>query len=573
MGFMAETVRVAAVQMGAGTDVEANLATCLRMIDEAAAHKPDLMVLPEFVNHCSWYDDNDYCYSVAVALDGPFTAAVAAKAREHACHIVINCTVRRRNNAVTSTNILFGPDGTRLADSDKQVLMGGENNWLERATELGPIVDTPIGKVGMFSCMDGVMNETPRCVALRGAQIMCNTLNSFANDEASLHIPVRAAENRTFVVAANKVGPLVPPDLTESVAAKLKIAPERLDGAGESQIVAPDGTVLARAPESGEAVVVADIDVSEADVKLRPDGTQVFSARRPELYAPIAREPGERHYTAKSSELPVAIYQPADGGDELETLVAALADLNDDTALLVLPELLGTDVGGSPEAAAAQGAAVTEAIQRALDGRGTVVVTSVVESSGDGYAHVGIAIDAGGVVLRQPELHACGRHPWATSQGDAIATLDLAWGRLAIVTGGDSIYPEAFRLATLQDVEVVAVPTAVLEPWENGFGLAERAAENRMTVVAGSRAGAGGVGMIAAPDKDFTLWTEWSRPFNGDINYPNVTLAETGAVFTYATADPSTAGNRTVTLKTDVVDSRPWTLLGPLVDPALAGGD
>ncbi|MEQ9448275.1 MAG: carbon-nitrogen hydrolase family protein, partial [Rhodospirillaceae bacterium] len=244
---------MAAVQLGAGIDVDANLATCLRMIDEAATHQPDLMVLPEFVNHCSWYDDNEHCYAVAVPLDGPFTAAIAAKAKQHRCFIVINCTVRRRNNGVTSTNILFGPEGTRLADSDKQVLMGGENNWLERATELGPITETAIGKIGMFSCMDGVMNETPRCVALRGAQIMCNTLNSFANDEATLHIPVRAAENRTFVVAANKVGPLVPPGMAEGVAAKLKIAPERLNGAGESQIVAPDGTVLARAPESGEA--------------------------------------------------------------------------------------------------------------------------------------------------------------------------------------------------------------------------------------------------------------------------------------------------------------------------------
>ena len=88
-----------------------------------------------------------------------------------------------------------------------------------------------------------------------------------------------------------------------------------------------------------------------------------------------------------------------------------------------------------------------------------------------------------------------------------------------------------------------------------------------MTVVAASRATKGGIGMVAAPDKDFTLWTEWSRPFNGDINYPNVTLANSGPGFTTALVDPSTAGNRTVTLKTDVVSSRPWNLLGPLVAP------
>jgi predicted amidohydrolase len=567
---MTETIRVAAVQLGAGTDVEENLATCLRMIDKAAEQKPQLMVLPEFVNHCSWYDDNEHCYAVAVPLDGPFTSAIAAKAHEHECFIVINCTVRRRNNGVTSTNILFGPDGKRLADTDKQVLMGGENNWLERATELGAITDTAIAKLGMFSCMDGVMNETPRCVALRGAQIMCNTLNSFANDEGSLHIPVRAAENRAFVVAANKVGPMVPPGMAEGVAAKLKIAPERLDGAGESQIVAPDGTVLARAPESGEAVVVADIVVAEADLKLRPDDTHVFRNRRPDLYGPIAEEPQARNYVAKADSLNVATYQPeADGCDAVVEVVAALADLPPDVRLIVLPELFD-HVGGAvsdPATAAEQAETTVAALQTALAGSDRLIMTSIVEAADGGFAHTGVAVGADGVVLRQRQLHACGRHPWASVLGDTVATLDLDWGRLALVAGGDTIYPEAFRLAALQDVEVIAAPTAVLEPWENEFGLAERAAENRMTVVAGSRATESGVGMVAAPDKDFTLWTEWSRPFNGDINHPNVTLANGAPGFTTALVDPSTAGNRTVTLKTDVVSSRPWTLLGPLVAP------
>ncbi len=51
------TVRVAAVQFAVGDDVPANLATCLRMVGEAAARGARLIVLPEFVNHLSWYDD------------------------------------------------------------------------------------------------------------------------------------------------------------------------------------------------------------------------------------------------------------------------------------------------------------------------------------------------------------------------------------------------------------------------------------------------------------------------------------------------------------------------------------
>ncbi|HNO86226.1 MAG TPA: nitrilase-related carbon-nitrogen hydrolase, partial [Anaerolineales bacterium] len=62
-------IRAAAVQFGVVADVAANLQTCLRMIDEAAKHKPDVMVLPEFVNHIAWYRDAAHCYGVAVSLD------------------------------------------------------------------------------------------------------------------------------------------------------------------------------------------------------------------------------------------------------------------------------------------------------------------------------------------------------------------------------------------------------------------------------------------------------------------------------------------------------------------------
>ena len=53
--------RVAALQFASNDDVDHNLATCLRMIDSAAdVHQAELMVLPEFCNHISWYDDREH---------------------------------------------------------------------------------------------------------------------------------------------------------------------------------------------------------------------------------------------------------------------------------------------------------------------------------------------------------------------------------------------------------------------------------------------------------------------------------------------------------------------------------
>ncbi len=60
------SVRVAAVQFAIGTDREANLDTCRRMIDAAAGEGAELVVLPEFCNFPSWYDDDEHARSVAV---------------------------------------------------------------------------------------------------------------------------------------------------------------------------------------------------------------------------------------------------------------------------------------------------------------------------------------------------------------------------------------------------------------------------------------------------------------------------------------------------------------------------
>ena len=137
----------------------------------------------------------------------------------------------------------------------------------------------------------GSFSRRRRYLALRGGQILCNSVNSFAPDESSLHIPVRAAENKVFVVAANKIGPLAPAELLDELSAVTNIPKQFLCGAGESQIVDPEGTVLAIASPDQEEVVFADIDPAQADHKLRPDGSGLFHLRRPGLYSPIAQDP------------------------------------------------------------------------------------------------------------------------------------------------------------------------------------------------------------------------------------------------------------------------------------------
>jgi len=563
-------VRVAAAQYAVGPDVDANLATTLRMIDRAAEGKPDLLVLPEFANHCSWYEDAKHCAQVSVTLDGPFISAVAERARTHGFYIVINCSVVVEGETCSGTSVLIDPDGRVLATSDKQVLIGHENDFLRRAVAPSPVVETAVGRLGLYACMDGVLNETPRGLALRGAQVLCNSLNSFAYDEASLHIPVRAAENKVFVVAANKIGPLIPEFLVAPVSAQISIPGHFLSGAGESQIVAPDGTVLAKAPITGEAVVFADINPADADDKQRPDGTDIFAARRPELYGPIGAAPVAVERKVGAAEVNAAVFQPDGVDDEAitESLKAVAGAARDGVQLLTLPELFWLEEGvtADPSHGAAVSSGWLTQVKDLLAGGDLYVATSVIEAADGGWHHTGVLVGPQGVVLRQPQLHPCARHEAWMTPGESVHVAQLPWGRVAVITGDDNLFPETYRLAVLKGAEVVAAPCTIAEAWEVETGLLERAAENRVCVVAASRPSAAGASLLCTLFGDYTLMTPWAeRTFDGDISAPIVQrAARTGGVYG-TTLHPAHTANKVLSHRTHVVDDRAWSLAQPLL--------
>ncbi|WP_436775822.1 carbon-nitrogen hydrolase family protein [Yinghuangia sp. YIM S09857] len=558
----APKVRVAAVQFAVGTDRADNLAACLRMIDQAAAAGAEIIVLPEFCNHLSWYADRAAAHYAACRDGDEFLTALGERAALHRVYVKTGITYARADRRTMATSVLHGPDGTLVARADKQVLMGAERDALDPADELGPVVETPYGRLGMYACLEGVYNETTRGLAVRGAQVLLNSLNSFAVDEASLHVPVRAAENRVWVVAANKVGPLVPDDVAETVAAGLGIPVAWLHGAGESRIVAPDGTVVATAPRTGEAVVVADIEPAAADDKARSDGTDVFASRRPRLYSPIAA-PSAPPTEAPGADRAVArvLCPTGTGADAVEDAAELLRDaVRDAVDLAVLPELFPYENGLFVSAEdTPDPASVLKTLAAVLADGPTHAVCSL--PSADGRAHHGYVVGPRGVVHRQPQLHRCARHAaWADHHGDGVHVARLPFGRLAVVVGDDSLYPETFRLAVLAGAEVVAVPFNPREDWELALGLPERAAENRLNVVAAGRAphSGHGTGAVMSLTADFTLWTPWEGPFTGRISHPQVTYAEGSA--TTADIRPAQAANRLVSRGTDLVDGRPWRL-------------
>ncbi|WP_411104272.1 nitrilase-related carbon-nitrogen hydrolase [Streptomyces sp. cmx-4-9] len=567
----ARTFRVAAAQFAVGRDRRANLAASLRMIDAAADRGAKLVVLPEFCNHLSWYDDREQALAAACRRGDDFLGPVAERAARHGLYVKIHVTLAASDGPdgtqrITAASLLYGPDGALAGLADKQVLMGSENDHLDPATEPGPVIDTALGPVGLYSCMEGVVPEVCRSLALRGAHLLLNSLNSFALDEAALHVPVRAAENRVWVVAANKVGPLLPADRIGAISAAMGVPAGALDGAGESQIVAPDGTVVARAPRRGEAVVVADIRVERAADKRRADGTDAFAARRPALYRPIASPPvpAPAFAGARAEQVAAAVVRPSGSGpaaiEDAARLVGEAAGRG--AALIVLPELFWypggvlPDPRRRPDTEEAQD--VLRTLRGALAGRAAYLACSVPLSRG----HAGVLLDRDGPVLIQHQLHEGVRHRgWARAgRAQALLTHDTPWGRVAVVLAEDAVQPETLRLAALAGVDTAAVCLGGhAEPWEYTLGLPERAAENRVNLVA---AGHGG-GAVHALPVEFGLWRSRDAPFDGTISLPDSTAARPG--LTLAPVRPGQAVRRLVSRGTDLVGGRPWKLAGALV--------
>lgn len=563
---MQNKIRVAAAQYHVGTNVDDNLAKTLSMLEQASQVRPDLVVLPEFCNHLSWYDGAEHCYEVSVDLDGSFLQAIANKARELGIYVVVNCTVQRPGQRATGSSLLYSPEGELLADNTKQIYIGHENDFLDRASEPGPIVELPFGRLGFYACMDGVINETPRCLALRGAQLLCNSLNSFASDEGSMHIPVRAAENKVFVVAANKVGPLVPEELVAAISEGTGIPERFLSGAGESQIVAPSGEVLARASLDQEEIIYADIDLSEADNKLRPDGTDVFRARRPELYQPIIEDPAGQPEPAwtQVNSMPAAILASDNESEALLNELAAALDRTEFSAVawVALPPLLSAErMASDIDAAMALSQEALTALQRLAQAHDVYLSTSLVLTDEQGQPqHTAVLVGADGVCLKQGQIHHSERFTWS-ALSNSVETVDLSFGRLGLCLSDDSIYPETFRLMAMAGVEIASVPLQPLEAWELSTGLLERAAENRINLLVASASTALGQPFAAVLQHDFTVMTPWQeRPFDGLLSQPEYhPLAAQDSGMTID-LHPSAAANKEVSRNTNLLRNRPWDL-------------
>jgi predicted amidohydrolase len=596
-------MRIAVSQFATSSNAQENLASCIRIINMAARCQPTLIVLPEFCNTLfsnTPFDNAQPCYAghnqaweEALALDGPFLLAIAEQAIKHECYIVLNVTVRRdhsrdfsnnqqdgivsakievtnRSN-ISITSCLFSPLGKLIHQEDKQSLSEHENAFFISASKVSEVVETPFGKLGLLTGSDSMTFEASRTLALSGAQLLCNSINSFAFDQSHLHDPARAFENNVYLATANKVGSLI--HTSQSPVQ----AQEDLDnmwlGAGQSQIVSPDGKVLAKINNNEEGFVFADINLSAAETgaitatqakikttkkvglnnKFRPDGTQIIKQLRPDLYQQLTT--AIKKTPLDASKVPVtaniAIFATYKSNEQAIEDVCQYIE-NNLTDIIQLPELFfiaDKAIINNAE----QRSRIAELSKHLIEQVSAVLrpfqylCTSLVIKG----KHQAVLISEHGLLATQQQLHFCQRYQWTDIGNElTIVELPLEQGNvsLAMLTADDANIPEMVKVAALHGIHVLLVPFDIQEPCEVEYNLLSRAAENRICIVAASREKSfannlpaeiithniygknkvkeqKSTGLIANLTTDPTLLPQWrSQKFNGYINQPLIKL-------------------------------------------------
>jgi N-carbamoylputrescine amidase len=274
---MAETVRVGLVQQRCGSNPQLNLTRALEAMDRAADAGVNLIAFAELAltKFFPQHPRSPEADQVAEPIPGATANAIAAKSREHALVTVFNMYERDvESGKCYDSSPVFDADGALLGVTrmvhitdyacfhEKAYYAPGDNG--------APVYETAVGRLGVAICYDRHYPEYMRALGVAGAQLVvipqAGAVDEWPEGLYEAEVRTAAFQNGYFTALCNRVG-----------------EEDRLTFAGESFVVNPRGTVVARARKLDEDLLITDIDLSECETSQAR--TLFWRDRRPDLYA------------------------------------------------------------------------------------------------------------------------------------------------------------------------------------------------------------------------------------------------------------------------------------------------
>ena len=237
-----------------------------RLIETLAGKSCDLIITTEAVNYCGQPRRINGPWRLFITeTEEVLLDRLSTLAKQAGSYLVAGMYRSGQGDAVHNAAVVFDRTGKEIGCCRKMHLAGEENEYLVPGDE--PFwFDSDMGRVGVCICWDAQFPETHRMLAQAGARlVVCPTWGWEA-----IYGHARAYENGIHVAAAMAV-------------------PYRGAIGGirtPSEVVGPDGAVLARASADRPEALVCDFDPAAQ----RELWEIRMSGRRPECYAPLTRK-------------------------------------------------------------------------------------------------------------------------------------------------------------------------------------------------------------------------------------------------------------------------------------------
>jgi N-carbamoylputrescine amidase len=284
--------------MRMGADPEANFASAVGHIREAARLGANIVCLPElFETQYFCQREDTRLFDLAEPIPGPSTHKLAEVAREAGVSIIASLFERRAAGLYHNTAVTLNADG-EIAGVYRKMHIPDDPLYYEKyyfaPGDLGfQAVDVDCGRVGTLVCWDQWYPEGARLTALQGAEVLFyptaigwhpaekEQFGSAQYDAWQTIQRSHAIANGVYVAGVNRVGH-ENGDVRGNCASG-----QGIEFWGGSFLADPFGRIIAKASHDAEEILLGEIDLALIEDTRR--NWPFLRDRRIDAYEPIVK--------------------------------------------------------------------------------------------------------------------------------------------------------------------------------------------------------------------------------------------------------------------------------------------
>ena len=436
-------------------DKEKNINNLVKLCEEAAKGGAKLIVTPEMGTSGYCFLNRSEIKNLVEKIPGPTTKQFEKIANKHSCFIVIGLPeVDEDTKLYYNSAVLIGPNGI-IGKHRKSHSYIAEPKWSAPGQE-HLVFETDIGKIGILICMDIHFIETARLIALQDADIIIHISNWLGERTPAPYWISRAFENSCYLIESNRWG------LERTV-----------QFSGGSCVINPDGTI-ASVIDKGDGIAYANIDISWAREK-KVLNEKIFNDRRPEMYLNLPTDPYlwnpldffnlyGLNPLPKGKKSLVSIVQMSSNKDSKKNLENIFKYLDkaksEKSELVVFPELILTGHLNKNKSAIEKDDPKILELAKYANKNQMYIYFGFAEKKDNEYFNSSMLLGPEGIlgIYRKVHLNKEDR-AWA-SEGNEWKFVDTKIGRIGMLIGYDSVFPESARCLGLYGCDIVLCSSA-----------------------------------------------------------------------------------------------------------------